>query len=79
MSIEISISDLASILAPGEALIRNKSTGGTSPKEVKAMIKEFENQLENIETSIRSRTEQIELAYERTQQMIKSKIQNPSI
>jgi len=79
MSIEISISDLASILAPREALLRNKSSGGTSPKEVKAMIEEFEHQLENIEASIRSRTEQIELAYERTQKMVKSTIQNPPV
>ncbi len=79
MSIEISISDLESILEPKKALLRNQSYGGTSPKEVKNMISEFGQSLKDIETSIKNRTDRIELAYKKTQQMVKNIIEKPTV
>jgi len=74
MGIKIADVDLVQILDARQALNRNQSVGGTSPTEVKKMIKEFSEALSHIENQIKRQTQQIQQAYHRTQQLVQEAI-----
>ena len=69
--IEISSSDLAELLDPFKAVSRNKSLGGTSPLEVRRMIKDLKEQVKRNEAEFRERDEKIQDARKLTGKSIK--------
>lgn len=64
--IDIPVSRLKQILDAELALHNNQSIGGTSPSEVSRMINQFEEQIEEIETYIITRQNQIQDAQKAT-------------
>ena len=68
--INLSIPQLQRILDPKLSLHNNQSLGGTSPAEVKRMVGEFEEKLDEIDNQIHSRQEQINAAYQKTLRVI---------
>ena len=77
--VDLSISQLQSILDPKLALHNNRSLGGTSPAEVKRMADEFEEKLNEIEAKTRARQDQIQYAYQLTLQVIEQVLAGKTI
>jgi argininosuccinate lyase len=77
--IDLSLPQLQHILDPKLSLRNNRSLGGTSPAEVKRMVGEFEEQLSEIDSRIRSRQEQINAAYQKTLLIIEQVLDGKAI
>jgi hypothetical protein len=77
--IEISISELKSILDPKFAVLNNKSLGGSSPEEVKRMSADFEKHLAYIEVQISQKREQINAAQKLTNSVIEAALSGMDI
>ena len=70
--VDVTIDELRTILAPLLAIKNNKSSGGTSPSEVKRMVCEFDAQLEQMKSGIAEKRDRIKSAQKLTDDIIQS-------
>ncbi|MCZ6675783.1 MAG: argininosuccinate lyase [Candidatus Poribacteria bacterium] len=77
--IDLPIPQLQRILDPILALHHNRSFGGTSPREVKRMVGEFETKLNEIDDQIRARQEKIDTAHQKTARIIEQVLDGKEI
>ena len=74
MGMEISDKDLGEALDPMKAVSRTNSIGGTSPNEVKRMIKDMRNQIKEREDKLNGRILKIQAAQKMTEKAVKDLI-----
>ncbi len=72
--VEVSSDTLSSILDPKKVVSRNKSLGGTTPAEVRRMVKELRAEAEAKTSDLRKKVEKAETAKKLTHQAIKELI-----
>ena len=77
--IDISVEQLQQILDAELAIQNNQSLGGTSPKEVRRMIDNFEAQLNEITSCIYTSQTQIENAHEETQRIVDKVLEKSTV
>jgi argininosuccinate lyase len=77
--IDLSVPQLQHILDPKLSLFNNRSLGGTSPADVRRMMGEFEDKLNEIDSQIRSRQELINAAYQKTLRTIEQVLAGKTI
>jgi hypothetical protein len=70
--IEVSASELKTILDSKSAVLNNKSLGGTSPGEVKRMAAKFEQNLAQVESNIDRKRKKIATAQKLTDDVIEA-------
>ena len=75
--IDISIEQLKRILDAGLAIQNNQSLGGTSPKEVRRMIDNFEEHLNEIAQYVYNCQTEIETAHRETLQIVDEVLERP--
>ncbi|HDI72598.1 MAG: argininosuccinate lyase [Candidatus Altiarchaeales archaeon] len=70
-TIEISAKELGNVLDPKKVVAKNRSMGGTSPREVRRMLRSFKNVIKVRNGDLRKRRDRIRSAQRLTEEMIK--------
>ena len=78
-NLDISVSQLKQILDPEMAIQNNRSLGGTSPTEVRRMIDNFEEQLNEIALNIYNCQTKIEEAHRETLRIVDEVLGKPDV
>lgn len=69
-NVDLTLDEISSILDPKQAVLNNKSLGGTSPEEVRRMLSGFSLKISEHESGLAAKRDKIELAKKRTDEVV---------